>query len=155
MDGGGFGKVYLVKRKPSGGPGYNQLVFAVKVVQRFWRTVELKVFSQTVGNPYLLQLVSFFQTWVCSSYLRVQLLILKFIMTVNIQRCSCMCISVRSDIGHLLLLLDWSQTKNRGIFHQSQLCLYFYLIYFITLVIIRYMKPQSALRKGNYHSKFL
>jgi serine/threonine protein kinase len=68
---GGFGKVYLVKRKPSGGAGYGQLVFVVKVAQRRRRNVELKVFNRTVGHPHLAQLVSFFQTWVCSSYLNV------------------------------------------------------------------------------------
>jgi hypothetical protein len=82
MGSGGFGKVCLLKRKPSAGPSYDQLVFVVKVAQRRWRNVELKVFSRTVGHPYLVQLVSFSQAWVCSSYLNVcvfrQLLILKF-----------------------------------------------------------------------------
>jgi len=60
---GGFGKVYLVKRKPSGGRGYDQLVFVVKVAQRHWCNVEFRVFIRTVDHPYLVQLVSFFQTW--------------------------------------------------------------------------------------------
>jgi serine/threonine protein kinase len=84
---GDSGNVYLVKRKSSGGPGYDRLVIVVKVAQRRWRNVELKVFHRTVGHTYLVQLVSFFQTWVCSSYLNVcvfrQLLILKFTMTFN------------------------------------------------------------------------
>jgi len=84
---GDSGNVYLVRRKSSGGPGYDQLVFVLNVAQQHWRNVELKVFNRTVGHTYLVQLVSFFQTWVCRSYLNVcvfrHLLILKFTMTFN------------------------------------------------------------------------
>jgi hypothetical protein len=57
------------------------------VTNKFEENVELQVFQRAVGHPYLLQLVSFFETEVCSSYLNVsvfrQLLILKFTVTIN------------------------------------------------------------------------
>ena len=125
----------------------------------FRNNVELEVFRRTVGHPYLVQLVTFFQTKVCSSYLNIsvfrQLLILKFSMPVIMQRCSCKYISVRSCIGHLLLLHYWSYTKNRGIYHQSQLYLYFYVINSTTVAFVSYIKLLSALSQDNCHSNFL
>jgi len=74
---------------PSGGHSYNKEFFALNyAAKRCQKYVELKVFRQAVGQPFLLQLVSFFKTEVCSSYLNVSvfrhLLILKFTMTINI-----------------------------------------------------------------------
>jgi len=86
LEKGGFGKVYLARRKLAGGLAYSQEVYAVKVTKNFRANVELEVFNRATGHPYLVQLVTFFQTKVCSSYLNVsvcrQLLILKFSMTV-------------------------------------------------------------------------
>jgi hypothetical protein len=63
--------VYVVKRKSYVGPTYRCKFFAAKVTRRCWRNVELEVFHRTVGHPYLVQLVSFFETKVCSSSLNV------------------------------------------------------------------------------------
>ena len=101
----------------------------------FRNNVELEVFRRTVGHPYLVQLVTFFQTKVCSSYLNIsvfrQLLILNFSMPVIMQRCSCKYISVRSCIGHLLLLHYWSYTKN--MYHQV---LFFFKYYNVLLLVV-------------------
>jgi hypothetical protein len=85
---GAFGKVLKATRKSAEGHIYNQEFFALKYVskQRL-ENVELKVFCEAAGHPFLLQLVSFFETKVCSSYLNVSVfrrsLILKFAMTIN------------------------------------------------------------------------
>ena len=63
-----------------------QDLFAAKEAEIRRYNVELEVFHQTVGHPYLVQLVTFFETKVCSSYLNIsvfrQLLILNFSMPV-------------------------------------------------------------------------
>ena len=41
---------------------------AVKVTKKFRKNIELEVFQQTVGHPYLIQLVSFFQNKVLCSF---------------------------------------------------------------------------------------
>jgi len=60
--------VYLARRKSVGGLSYSKEVFAVKVTKKFRKNIELEVFQQTVGHPYLVQLVSFFQTKVLRSF---------------------------------------------------------------------------------------
>jgi len=74
--------VYLARRKSAG-----DHLFAVKMTNKFEENVELQVFQRAVGHPYLLQLVSFFETKVRSSYLNVsvcrQLPIPKFTVTIN------------------------------------------------------------------------
>ena len=55
------GKVLLATRNSAGDPGYNRELYAVKVVAKPHQdNAELEVFSQVVGLPYLIQLVSFF-----------------------------------------------------------------------------------------------
>jgi len=74
--------VYLTRRKSASGH-----LFALKMTYKFEENVELQVFQRAVGHPYLLQLVSFFETKVRSSYLNVsvcrQLPIPKFTVTIN------------------------------------------------------------------------
>jgi hypothetical protein len=85
---GAFRKGLMATRKSAGGYSCNQEFFALKfVAKQHQENVKLEVFCQADGHPYLLQLVSFFETKVCSSYINVsvfrQLLILKFTMTIN------------------------------------------------------------------------
>jgi serine/threonine protein kinase len=80
IDRGAFGNVHLVRKKSAGGPHYREEFYALKVTRKLQDNIELQVLRETVGHPYLVQLVSFFETEVCSSYLNVsvfrQLLIL-------------------------------------------------------------------------------
>jgi len=59
----------------------------MKITKKLRKNVELEVFRRKVDHPYLVQLVSFFETKVCSIYLNVsvfrKLMILKFIVTIN------------------------------------------------------------------------
>jgi len=68
---GGAGKVYLARRSLAGGLVYSHEVYAVKVAKKLQRNVELEVFNQATGHPYLVQMLTFFETKVCSSYLNV------------------------------------------------------------------------------------
>jgi serine/threonine protein kinase len=83
---GGYGNVYRVRQKLAGGPHYREKVYAMKITPKFRKNVELEVFQQADNHPYLLQLVTYFETKVRSSYLNVsvfrQLLKLKFTMTI-------------------------------------------------------------------------
>jgi len=80
LEGGGFGDVYLARKELASGVAYNKGVYAVKVTEKcpctgefefFRNNVELEVFRRADGHPYLVQLVTFFETEVCSSYLNV------------------------------------------------------------------------------------
>jgi hypothetical protein len=87
LGGGAFGQILLATRKSVGGHSRNQEFFALKfVAKRHQGNVELKVFHEAVGQSYLLQLVSFVESKVCSSYLNVsvfrQSLILKSTVTI-------------------------------------------------------------------------
>jgi len=67
-----FRKVLMATRKSAGGHSYNQEFFALKfLAKQHQGNVELEVFCQADGHLYLLQLVSFFETKVCSSYINV------------------------------------------------------------------------------------
>jgi hypothetical protein len=69
---GGFEEVLKATRKLAGGHTYNQEFVALKsVTKQPQENVELKVFCEAAAQPYLVQLVSFFGTVVCSSYLNV------------------------------------------------------------------------------------
>ena len=61
--------MYLARRKSAGGLSYSNEVFTVKVTKKFRKNIELEMFQQTVGHPYLVQLVSFFQNKVLCSFL--------------------------------------------------------------------------------------
>jgi len=61
----------MVQRKSVSGVPYMQDLFVVKEAEIRRYNVELEVFHRTVGHPYLVQFVSFFEMEVCSSYLNV------------------------------------------------------------------------------------
>ena len=68
---GGYGKIYLARRNLAGGLLYSHEVYAVKVAKKLQHNVELEVFNRATGHPYLVQMLTSFETKVCSSYLNV------------------------------------------------------------------------------------
>ena len=86
---GFFGEVYKVEKKMGSDSFIDRNDYAARVAKRCHYNIELEVFKRTAGHPYLVQLMTFFETKVCSSCLNVgvcrQLLILKFTVTINIK----------------------------------------------------------------------
>ena len=54
-------KSLLARRKSAGGLSYSKEVFAVKVTKKFRKNIELEVFRQTVGHPYLVQFTVYYE----------------------------------------------------------------------------------------------
>jgi serine/threonine protein kinase len=60
---GAFGQVLLAKKKSTSGNSPSEEVFAIKRVRnKFVSAVEKEVLFRAVGHPFLVQLVSYFQT---------------------------------------------------------------------------------------------
>jgi len=53
--------VAWARRKSAGGLSYSKEVFAVKVTKKFRKNIELEVFRQTVGHPYLVQFTVYYE----------------------------------------------------------------------------------------------
>jgi hypothetical protein len=68
LDRGRFGQVILAKNKSTGGRSPSKEFFALKIVPHpCVSEVEKEVLIQAFGHPFLVQLLSYFQTDVCCS----------------------------------------------------------------------------------------
>ena len=60
---GAFGKVVLAKKKATGGHSSSEEMFALKFVRKqHVPKIEKEVLVQAVGHPFLVQLITYFQT---------------------------------------------------------------------------------------------
>jgi serine/threonine protein kinase len=66
---GGFGQVLLAKKTLTDGQRTKENLFALKVVpNKFVSAVEREVFIEAAGHPFLVQLITVFQTAVICSF---------------------------------------------------------------------------------------
>ena len=66
---GTFGKVVLARKKLPGGHSCSEEVFAVKIVpKKHVSDVEKEVFLRTIGHPFLVQLLAYFEVKASCSF---------------------------------------------------------------------------------------